>query len=222
MAAPRPSVSQEVFLEAALQIADKFGPDSLTTRTLGNAVGLDSTTVYRYFGSKDVLLGSLFDYVTGMVLDEVGDEVDNPRELLASLAIAYRKVFFEHPSVARLNGQMADMIHAGQGVAPNTMKLSATVVGALRQMGLSGRNLMVGYQMVESYIVGAVMLESEAHGHGMEVRVLRYQAFGAGVPELERIDEGGVTELSDEAMRRGVDAVLDAVEKLVSSHSDLA
>ena len=44
MAAPRPSVSKEVFLEAALTIADQFGPDALSTRSLGNAVGLDATT----------------------------------------------------------------------------------------------------------------------------------------------------------------------------------
>ena len=217
MAAPRPSVTREVFLEAALRIADQFGPDALTTRSLGNAVGLDSTTVYRYFGNKDALLGTLFDHVTGKVLEQIGSGHGSPRELIVAVCAAYRTVFFEHPSVARLNSRMADMIHSGQGSAPNTMALSGIVVNALREMGLSGRNLILGYQMVESFIVGAIMLESEAHGHGMEVRVLRYRAFGAGTPELETASQDEVVEMSDDALWAGVDAVLDAVEKMADA-----
>lgn len=219
MAAPRPSVTREVFLEAALQIADTYGPDALTTRSLGNAVGLDSTTVYRYFGNKDVLLGTLFDHVTGKVLEEIGSDHASPRELLVAMYAAYRSVFFRHPSVARLNGRMADMIQAGQGTAPNTMKLSGIVVSALREMGLSGRNLILGYQMIESFIVGAIMLETEAHGHGMGVRILRYRAFGAGTPELEGASQDEVAEMSDDALWRGVDAVLDAVEAMAETGS---
>ena len=217
MAAPRPSVSKEVFLEAALTIADQFGPDALTTRSLGNAVGLDATTVYRYFGNKDALLGELFDYVTGKVLAQIGTGHGSPRERIVAVCAAYRTVFFEHPSVARLNSRMADMIHTGQGSAPNTMALSAIVVNALREMGLSGRNLIVGYQMVESFIVGAIMLESEAHGHGMEVRMLRYRAFASGASELENVSHDAVVQMSEDALWSGVDAVLDAVEKMADA-----
>ena len=217
MAAPRPSVSPEVFLDAALAIVDEFGADALTTRSLGNAVGLDSTTVYRYFGSKDVLLGTLFDYVTGKVIAEAGSDIESPRERLVALSVAYQKVFFEHPSAARLNGHMADMIHAGRGNAPNTMALSGYVVGALLEMGLAGRDLAIAYQMVESFIVGAVMLESEAHAHTMAVRVLRYRAFGAGTSGLDSLTVDDAEAMSDETLRRGIDAVLDAVEAMASS-----
>ena len=219
MAAPRPSVSKEVFLEAALKIADQYGPDALTTRSLGNAVGLDATTVYRYFGNKDALLGELFDYATGKVLAEASSDNTSPRERLVALALAYQKVFFEHPSAARLNGHMADMIHAGRGNALNTMALSGHVVGALSEMGLAGRNLAIAYQMVESFIVGAVMLESEAHAHAMAVRVLRYQAFGSGTSGLGALTVDDAHAMSDETLRRGVDAVLDAVEAMANSGS---
>ena len=216
MAAPRPAVSHEVFLEAALAIADEFGPDALTTRTLGKAVGLDATTVYRYFGSKDVLLGSLFDHVTGKALAAIDPAAQTPRERVRAIVAAYRQVFFDHPSVARLNGHMADMLQAGNGTAPNTMQMSGRVVAALRDMGLSGACLVEAYQMVESFAVGAVMLDSGARSNNMTVRVLRYRAFGTGTHELETLGHDEAETLSDTAFWRGIDAVLDSVEAMVA------
>ena len=220
MAAPRPSVSHEVFLEAALTIADEFGADSLTTRTLGKAVGLDATTIYRYFGSKDVLLGSLFDYVAGKALALIDTEARTPREQLRAIIAAYREVYFSHPNVARMNGHMADMLQAGLATAPNVMQLSGLVITALRELGLSGESLAQGYQMIETFIVGAVMLESGAQSSDMTVRALRYRSMGAGAPELAILEHEQVVELSDTAFWSGVDAILDTVEAMVTDCSD--
>ena len=220
MAAPRPSVSQEAFLEAALTIADEFGPDSLTTRTLGKALGLDATTVYRYFGSKDVLLGSLFDYVAGKALALIDTEASTPREQLRGIIAAYREVYFSHPNVARMNVHMADMINAGLAAAPNIAQLSGLVVAALRRLGLSGEPLARSYQMIETFIVGAVIIDSGAQSSGMTVRALRYRALGAGAPELAILERDQVVTVSDTAFWNGVDAILDAVEAMVDGCSD--
>jgi AcrR family transcriptional regulator len=221
MAAPRPSVSHEVFLEAALAIADEFGPDALTTRSLGKAVDLDATTVYRYFGSMDALLGCLFDHVVGKALAAIDSEAFTPRERLRAIVAAYRAAFFDHPNVARLNGRMADMIHSGHGDAPNTMQLSGLVVAALRDLGLSGELLVQAYQMMESFTVGAVIIESGARSTNMALRVRRYRTFGTGIAELETLGQDEAKELSDAAFWRAVDAILDAIEAMDATNTSV-
>lgn len=216
MAAPRPSVSKEVFLDAALTIADQFGPDAVTTRTLGNAVGLDSTTVYRYFGSKDVLLGSLFDHVVGQAVAQCVNLEGSPQHRIRAYVAAYRSAFFAHPNVGRLNSYMADMLFAGQGEAPNTTRMTALTVGALRELGLSGPRLMVAYQMLETFVVGALLFDSGAQARGMAVRALRFRALDPSSFDSTTLDDAIVNEISDEAFWAGVDQLMAAVEKLAS------
>lgn len=217
MAAPRPSVSKEVFLDAALKIADEFGPDALTTRSLGTAIGLDATTVYRYFGSKDVLLGSLFDHVVGQAVAACRDASGTPHERLRTIIAAYRDAFFRHPNVARLNSYMADMLFAGLGEAPNTIALSQLSISALREIGLSGRRLLQAYQMLETFIVGAMLFESGAQSRGMAVRALRYRALDPGSIDSQQIDQDDVTAMSAEMFWAGVDRLMSAVEDLATA-----
>jgi len=214
MAAPRPSVSPEVFLDAALAIADEFGPDALTTRSLGNAVGLDATTVYRYFGSKDVLLGTLFDYMVGKVVERCTDLTGTPQERLRAVIGAYVEVFTEHPNTARLNAQMADMLDAGHGTAPHSARITALVMGILREMGLAGKNLMFGYQLLETFVVGAVLFESGAHSRGMKVRVLRLLALGESTIDGNPVDADSVTAMSTDVFWHGVDRLIAELEQL--------
>ena len=218
MAAPRPSVSHDVFLDAALKIADAFGPDALTTRSLGTALGLDSTTVYRYFGSKDVLLGSLYDHVIGQVIAECANLDGPPEERIRALITSYRGVLYRHPNVARLNAQMADMLFSGQGKAPNVTKVSAILLATLMDLGLTGRPLMLAYQFAETFIVGAVLYESGAQSRDMSVRAIRYEAMAAaaGIPAF---DEQQINELSDESFALGVDRLLDTILDIANANA---
>lgn len=216
MATPRPSVSKEVFLDAALSIVDEYGSDAVTTRTLGNAVGLDSTTVYRYFGSKDVLLGSLFDHVVGKAVTACAVADGTPQERIRTYVASYRSAFFSHPNVSRLNSYLADMLIATQGEASNSARISGMTIEAMRQMGLSGRRLLLAYQMLETFVVGALLLDAGAHSRSMSVRVLRLRAIDSGSIDSIDIDEALVSELSDEAFWTGVDSVIAAIEELAS------
>lgn len=216
MAAPRPSVSKEVFLDAALAIADEFGPDAVTTRSLGAALGLDSTTVYRYFGNKDVLLGSLFDHVVGQAVAECAQLGGTPYERIRAMVAAYRNAFFRHPNVARLNSYMGDMLAADLGRAPNTARLSKLAIDAIRELGLTGRELVLAYQMLETFTVGAILFESGAQSRGMSVRTLRYQALEASDPNsTTTVDVADVVEMSEQAFWNGIDRMMASIEGLV-------
>ncbi len=220
MAAPRPSVSKEVFLDAALKIADEFGPDAVTTRSLGTALGLDSTTVYRYFGNKDVLLGSLFDHVVGQAVAECTQLVGTPYERIRTIVAAYRAAFFRHPNVARLNSYMGDMLGSGLGTAPNTARLSGLAMEVIRELGLTGRQLVVAYQMLETFTVGAILYESGAQSRGMSVRTLRYQALeGSDMDSATKLNNSAVVEMSEEAFWNGIDRLMTSIEGLVGGSS---
>lgn len=219
MATPRPSVTQEVFLEAALRIVDDIGPEALTTRTLGHAVGLDSTTVYRYFGSKDVLLGTLFDYVLGQALRNCNDMSGSPEERMRTLIHEYRLAFFAHPSTARLNSQMADMVAAGLGESPNTIAFATLAIEILSEWGLSGENLLLGFEMAEMFIVGAVIQESGARNRGMGVRTGRLTKASTNT-DAPTLDEESVEVLSNKAFDLGVEGLFSALRSLRDTESE--
>ena len=212
MATPRPSISQEGFLEAALAIADEFGPDAITTRTLGNAVGLDSTTVYRYFGSKDVLLGKLYDYVIGKAIATCEDVEGSPRDRIRAYVAAYRSAFSAHPNTSRLNSYFGDMLSSGQVEAPNSAHISRLVVDAIREMGLTGRRLALSYQMVETFVAGASLLDGGAQSRGMSVRLLRVKAIDPDGFDSAVTDQSAVAELSEEAFWLTLEQILTTIE----------
>lgn len=218
MAAPRPSVSHEFFLEAALRIVDELGPEALTTRTLGNAVGLDSTTVYRYFGSKDVLLGSLFDYVLGQALKNCTDLTGSPEDRMKRLIDEYRLAFFAHPATARLNSQMADALAAGLCESPNTIAFATIAIEILSEWGLSGENLLLGFEMAEMFIVGAVIQESGARNRGMGVRTGRLSAASRNT-DAPNLNDESVESLSNKAFDLGVEGLMTSLRSLRDSQN---
>lgn len=217
MPAPRPAASREVFLDAALKIADESGPDALTNRALAALTDLDATTIYGYFRGKDVLLGSLFDHVVGQVVKECSGLGGTPKDRLRAIATEYRAAFLRHPNVARLNSYMADMLASGLGKAPNTAALTKITIDALSELGLSGWQLVQAYQLLETFVVGAMLFESGAQSRGMTVRALRYRALELDGLDAESVDAARVSEMSARMFWQGFEHLMEGVDDLIVS-----
>jgi AcrR family transcriptional regulator len=58
-------LSHERILDEALALVDERGLTALTTRALGQRLGVDPTAVYRHFRNKDELVNALADRIVG-------------------------------------------------------------------------------------------------------------------------------------------------------------
>jgi AcrR family transcriptional regulator len=93
-------LTRERVLSTALQIIDRDGVEALSMRRLGQALGRDPMSLYRYATSKTALL----DGVVEMVLDHLAVDTADPdwAGQLRVVARAYRSLALAHPQVVPL------------------------------------------------------------------------------------------------------------------------
>jgi AcrR family transcriptional regulator len=98
--------SRDRILEAAVDLFAAHGFEATTMRMLGEAVGLDNSSLYRHFAGKSELANAALDRVTELFLMAVGPRLaaGQPVTLdsLASLAAEAGLYFFDRPAAARL------------------------------------------------------------------------------------------------------------------------
>lgn len=103
-AAPRPRARRADFvetrrriLEAARRQVAESGPESLTVSGVAHRAGINRTTAYQHFRTRDDLVRA----VTDELLAEVAAYLDTRRPILEHLD-AVAGYFLDHPEVARL------------------------------------------------------------------------------------------------------------------------
>ena len=138
---------------------------------------------------------------------------------MRTLIHEYRLAFFAHPSTARLNSQMADMVAAGLGESPNTIAFATLAIEILSEWGLSGEHLLLGFEMAEMFIVGAVIQESGARNRGMGVRTGRLTTASTNT-DAPTLDEESVELLSNKAFDLGVEGLFSALRSLRDTESE--
>lgn len=93
-------------LDHAVDLFAAHGFEAMTMRMLGDAVGLDNSSLYRHFASKTELANAVLDRVAGDWLAAIGAKIDPSQpatlDALESLAAAAGVYFFDRPSAARL------------------------------------------------------------------------------------------------------------------------
>lgn len=149
--AARGSLSREKLTAAALQIVDASGLQALSMRSLGAALGVDPTAVYRYFRTKDELLDALADAVVGGggPYPETGDARQRLRGAFANL----RHTLLAHPALTAVIVRRPP-----QGEA--TWQASENVLAILRGAGLSDADTAAHYQALLFYTLGHALLEA--------------------------------------------------------------
>jgi hypothetical protein len=134
-----------------------------------------------------------------------------PRQRLVGLMRSLRRAFAQHPNFALRNLTLHE--------ERETAEIVAGALALLEEMGLKGRNLVVAYQMLETYSIGTNAHDFAGAPEAWDVR--RASRRQVGHPDLDRVyrDEGAVARIDEAAFEMGLEALLDACERLAVSRS---
>ncbi|MET7271626.1 TetR/AcrR family transcriptional regulator [Streptomyces flaveolus] len=94
-------LSEDLIVETALRLIGQHGPDALSVRRLGTALGCDPSALYRYFHDTDDLVLAIADRIIGDAMAGFvpGDDwVTSLREM----ALRVRAGYLAHPRAAAM------------------------------------------------------------------------------------------------------------------------
>lgn len=204
MAGRPPQHSREEFVRAALSIIDDAGFDALTVRSLGARLNVHPTAIYRYFANRAALLTAVMDLLFGEIVATPDDLDASPRARLRTLMLRSREVIMQHPNVALL-------LLSSDGLMPHGGEIMRRAVAALKAAGLGGHELVVRYQALESFTLGATAFDLLGAPDNVAIRRQRY--FALGIPAFDDAAESDVhvAASNEQAFGIGCDALLDRV-----------
>ena len=212
---PRPALSRDRVVDAALAIVDRDGLDGLTMRRLAGELGVEAMSLYHWFPNKAAILDGLVEAAireTATVAEP--DGWTGWRDSLRGLAAAYRHVLKAHPNtLACLSGRPGQSVEA--------MRFIERMLEVLRSDGFSPELATKAMQAVLAYITGAVSAEV---GKGAPRGGTGHALAGFPPDEFPRLNEvlaryGGPPPDGDEQFAFGLESLLDGIGQRLTAGS---
>lgn len=201
---------------SALVFIDEHGVDALTIRALGQQVGMHHTAVYRHYRSKNELLRAVLAIVVGEAFMKAGPLPADPEMRLLAIVMGLRQALHSHPTVTAAYLLPVETLADSEAV----VEIQQLGVQALRELGLEGHELVVRYQMLESFVFGASVFDfggapdhitSRSRRHKL-MSDFEFSTFGVGEERVDAVTETafelGLTTLVKECAAAGRQAQL--------------
>jgi AcrR family transcriptional regulator len=207
----RVALDRETIVAAATELA--AGGAAITFRSLGSALGVDPTAIYRRFRDKDELMGAVLD---GLIATSLADvDRDAPwRDQLREGAVRSIDVFAAHPQV----GAEATSIDTG---GPGELAVIDWILSQLGRAGLEKQQVVRCYAAYSSYVLAAAATLSRQRLQELEgarspawigdlrgVDPVLHPALAGVLPELLALT-------GREVFLAGIDVLLDSFEAIV-------
>jgi len=230
MSSPKPSstkdrgrkapLSRELVLAKALELVDAEGLDALTMRRLGQELGRDPMSLYRYAENRAALL----DGVSELVLNELTIHPEDPdwKEQLRSIAHNLRLLALEHPNVVPL--LVTRPLSTPLGLRPlGTLRPLEQILSLLIGAGFNPAGALHVYRAYYGFLYGHILNELQEYVVDPEENeaLLRlglhrlpakeFPRLRALAPDLSEYD--GATELD-----QGLTILLSGLEAQLSKH----
>jgi AcrR family transcriptional regulator len=145
----RAPLSRERVLQAAVELADQSGIDSLTMRKLGESLGVEAMSLYNHVANKDALLDGMIDLVFG--------EIELPN---IDWRTAMRRRGNSAREVLRRHRWAIGLMESRRAPGPATLAHHDAVIGCLRNGGFSVEMAAHAFSVLDSYIYGFAMEEA--------------------------------------------------------------
>lgn len=207
---PRPPLTRERVLDAALAVVDAQGLEALTMRRLGAELGVEAMSVYHHVPGKPALLDGLVErFLTELRPPPVEIAWD---QRLRSLAHALRAVTLAHPHVFPL---VATRPLRGEAA----IALVEATLDALRDAGLGAEETVSAFWALVAYLTGALLAEiataiglSDEPSTGLAPGVVR-GLDRARFPRVHELAAAMAQSSFEQEYERGLELVLDAVRR---------
>jgi AcrR family transcriptional regulator len=210
----RTPLGRDRILEAALVLADEDGVDAVTMRRLGDELGYEAMSLYRYVKNKDDLLDGMLDLVLAETAPPAPDAPWD--EAIRASALSVHDALRRHPWATAL-------LNSAKHVRPARLAFMDALLRCLSDAGFSADTTYHAYHVVDGHIYGFSMWLG---GHSMTAvkdpelveRLMREFSL-EGYPDLshhrdQHLADGPHHEVN--AFEFGLDLILDGLRKIHS------
>jgi AcrR family transcriptional regulator len=181
MAKPgRPAqLTRERIVAAVVTLLERDGVDAISTRTVGEALGVHPTALYRHFRDMDELVREAADHVLAGLLDDpdaallddpdAAPDADPDADADAALAEVVtlcrrlRVALMARPGAARV-------MAPGPSRKPNERALTERMLALLVRSGLPHEQAALAYHALVEFVVGSAAIDSAVRGGGAQAQ----------------------------------------------------
>ncbi|MFD6417216.1 TetR/AcrR family transcriptional regulator [Streptomyces sp. NPDC060194] len=179
---PKPGLSLERIVGAAVGIADAEGLDAVSMRRLSQELGAGTMTLYRYVPGKAELLDLMLDRVQGPTSTEY--PAHDWRASVSAIAHDTLAGLRRHPWLLHVN-------QARPVLGPNVLANMEKMVGALRGTGLTDQEVVSVIVAVDGYVSGVARTQVNALEAAQRSGTTEEEFWRAQEPVLVRIMSTG-------------------------------
>lgn len=185
---PRPGLSLDAIVEAAISLADAEGLDAVSMARVAEKLGFTTMSLYRYVTTKDELLQLMWN-ASALGAEQLVLEGQGWRPRLRKWAMVQRAMIDQHPWVTQ-------MPVAAPPLAPNSLTFVERGLEALDETGLAGADKLRVIGLLSSYTLSEARMAHDAARASAQARA---QAASAGrAPSRAWSFEALLRELVDE------------------------
>jgi AcrR family transcriptional regulator len=151
---PKPGLSIDSIIEAAISIADADGMDGLSMRSVGDRLDRTAMSLYTYVPNKSLLLDLMFDHALGELPASYKLE-DGWRLAFDRWSRDLCEFYIRHP-------WMLDVSQTRPVLGPNEYRMLETVFVILESAGLDAHEVPAVANTVTHFVRGAALMIAEA------------------------------------------------------------
>ncbi len=159
-------LDRAVIVAAALRSIDQHGSQGLTMRGLGQDLGVEAMSLYRYVSGREDLL----EAVVASLLEEVHPKLDDQitgtwQGYLQAFAHAVRRIAVDHPAAFPL---VATRHPAAPWLRPplRSLELVEDFLATLSGFGFTDVQVVDTYRAFSGLLLGHLLLEAAVRGAG--------------------------------------------------------
>lgn len=163
-AGPSKGLSRERIVGAAIESIDRDGAQGLTMRNLGQDLGVEAMSLYRYVsGREDLLEGVVAHLLEGLRQAMETQPAENWQTYLQVMAHGVRAVATEHPAAFPL---IATRHPATPWLRPplRSPELLESFLEKMSSFGFGDPEIVAIYRAFTSFLLGHLLLEASAQG----------------------------------------------------------